>query len=190
MPTQSTTYNTRLTDEALEKRFRDTFRSQGGAELVDDLYASGVIVPVVDFTQAAEGSQLPTMLQTAWDFTTGSAQRSAAGTTSLISTAGFWRVDVSASGFATAGSGGGIFSSFIRINDGATTKPVWGLSSQVVSPVVGNFAFESDFIVFLRSGDTLELHNTNTGVYVIDVWYRQVADVSGNLVNPSGFTSS
>ena len=65
------TYNARVTTEALEKKFRDTFPSQVGAELVDDLYASGVIVPTVDFTAAAQGSELRSDLQTAWDFATG-----------------------------------------------------------------------------------------------------------------------
>ena len=91
MPTQATTYNSRVTDEALEKRFRDTFRSQGGAELVDDLYAQGVIVPVVDFTAAATGQQLSQNLQTAWDFSTGFNQVINTSTT-IINNAGFGRL--------------------------------------------------------------------------------------------------
>ena len=39
MPTNENTYNSRVTSEALEKKYRDVFPSQGGAELVDDLYA-------------------------------------------------------------------------------------------------------------------------------------------------------
>ena len=92
MPTQSTTYNSRVTDEALEKRFRDTFKAQGGAELVDDLYAQGVIVPVVDFTAAATGQQLAQNLQTAWDFSTGNGSADNA-TTAFISNSGFWLIN-------------------------------------------------------------------------------------------------
>ena len=46
---------------------------------------------------------------------------------------------------------------------------------------------EQKFVVFLRSGRSLEIftHSTNA---VIDIWYRQVADINGNLVNPAGFT--
>ena len=70
MPTNQSTYNSRLTSEALEQKFRDTFPSQAGAELVNDLYAQGVIVPVVDFSDVASGQVLPVQLQQAWDFAT------------------------------------------------------------------------------------------------------------------------
>ena len=96
MPTQATTYNSRVTDEALEKKFRDTFKSQGGAELVDDLYASGVIMPIVDFTAAAQGSELRSDLQTSWDFSTGNAVISATNN-DIVTTPGFWKVDLIAS---------------------------------------------------------------------------------------------
>lgn len=188
MPTQSTTYNTRVTDEALEKRFRDTFRSQGGAELVDDLYASGVIIPVVDFTNAAEGSQLPQNLQTAWDFSTGFDQV-AGGTTTLISNSGFWQVDLVA--VAEQDGTGVREQAQLDISDGLTTKKVWGfprtLSGSITSVIVS--AVESRFVVFLRSGDSLTATSA-TNSAVVDVWYRQIATVSGDLVNPVGFTSS
>lgn len=184
MPTQQTTYNSRVTDEALEKKFRDTFKSQGGAELVDDLYAQGVIVPIVDFTAAAQGSELRSDLQVAWDFSTGHATANN-GTTTLISTPGFWKCDlVFTTQDATSGSEGSLF-----INDGATTKVIWKatLAATVIEGVP--VASDDQFVVFLRSGDTLQA-NTSTTRNNLDVWYRQIADISGNLVNPLGFTSS
>lgn len=183
MPTQSTTYNSRVTDEALEKRFRDTFRSQGGAELVDDLYAQGVIVPVVDFTAAATGATLAENLQTAWDFSTGSNSVSNT-TTNLITNAGFWQVDLTWSRNSTAAN-----QFTVDIDDGATTKAVWALDFLAVST---STEYESNgsqsFVVFLRSGDTLSA--TVPQFCVMDIWYRQIATVTGDLVNPSGFTSS
>ena len=184
MPTQSTTYNTRLTDEALEKRFRDTFRSQGGAELVDDLYASGVIIPVVDFTQAAEGSQLPANLQNAWDFSTGTATATNSSATA-ISNSGFWRV-----GMAITFFDGGANANNVRVEISN------GLSSKVVniqrtdgSGQTPNGILQNEFVVFLRPGDSLNITSTSLE-QAIDVWYRQIADVSGNLINPTGFSSS
>ena len=94
MPTQQTTYNSRVTSESLEKKFRDTFTAQGGAELVDDLYASGVVVPIVDFTAAAEGSALRSDLQTAWDFATNIVQITSTSDTTIVTTPGFWKVDI------------------------------------------------------------------------------------------------
>lgn len=184
MPTQSTTYNSRVTDEALEKRFRDTFRSQGGAELVDDLYAQGVIVPVVDFTAAATGTTLAENLQTAWDFSTGSI--SITNTTStIINNAGFWQVGLNFVGFPAIVAR----SAAIQINDGSTTKPIWGVTGTASSITEADYLTSDNFVVFLRSGDSLEGF-TQATADILDVWYRQIATVSGDLIDPSGFTSS
>jgi len=185
MPTQSTTYNSRVTDESLEKRFRDTFRSQGGAELVDDLYAQGVIVPVVDFTAAATGQQLAQNLQTAWDFSTGHNTVNNTSTT-LISNAGFWQVDLTVA-FST--SGAGPENATLTITDGLTSKVIWELNPVAPSTDYNFGVTDGDFVVFLRSGDSLVATSSNNAVN-IDIWYRQIATVSGDLVNPSGFTSS
>ena len=186
MPTNANTFNSRVTSEALEKKFRDVFPAQGGAELVQDLFASGVIQPVIDFSSVAEGSVLSTDLQTAWDFATGS------GTTfntsaSIISTPGFWLVDLTlfASYNSVAAS-----NAAMKLSDGLTTKNVWaynaiaGLSNNDRS----NLA-EAKFVVFLRSGDSLQASTSDTHTR-LTYWYRQIADVSGNLVNPLGFVSS
>ena len=188
MPTNTNAYNSRVTDEALEKRFRDTFRAQGGSELVDDLYAQGVIVPVVDFTAAATGQQLATDLQTAWDFSTGSNQVSNA-TTTVISNAGFWRVQI----IATFGDLTKAVQNLGRIDifDGSTTTTIWGVSSATsgTSSVPAQVVTNDNFVVFLRSGDVLRVVSSSTEV-TLDVVYRQIATVSGDLVNPTGFTSS
>ena len=185
MPTQQTTYNSRVTDEALEKKFRDTFKSQGGAELVDDLYAQGVIVPIVDFTAAAQGSELRSDLQTAWDFATGYANVTNT-TTSLTVTPGFWRVNLNASVQDPSGS----VEMRVFLQDGAGTgKIIWEYNVPASSATGAVTITPTPFTVFVRSGDLLRV-NTNSTLAIIDVWYRQVADVSGNLVNPLGFTSS
>ena len=100
MPTNANVFNSRVTSEALEAKFRQVFPSQGGAELVQDLYASGVIQPVIDFSTVAEGSVLASNLQTAWDFSTGAAQINNT-TTNLITNTGFWLVDVTWTGDIT-----------------------------------------------------------------------------------------
>ena len=188
MPTNANAYNSRVTDEALEKRFRDTFRSQGGAELVDDLYAQGVIVPVVDFTAAATGQQLQQNLQTAWDFSTGSAQVVQITPQTIISTAGFWQIDLIYTGFDSDPATS--LDATVDIYDGSTYKAVWAFTN-----AVGNqqsrfqAVLESQFVVFLRSGDSLTAQSQATST-PMNIWYRQIATVSGDLVNPTGFTSS
>ena len=184
MPTQQTTYNSRVTDEALEKKFRDTFKSQGGAELVDDLYAQGVIVPIVDFTAAAQGSELRSDLQTAWDFATGSATTSN-GNTTIVSTPGFWQVGAN----FTVQDSTTALDGRVLINDGATSVIIWQCSHGAATVDGIDSTISNKFVVFLRSGDILRA-GTNSSRAILDVWYRQIADVSGNLTNPLGFTSS
>ena len=181
MPTNQNAYNSRVTDESLEKKFRDTFKSQGGAELVDDLYASGVIVPVVDFTAAAEGSSLRQDLQRAWDFSTGFNFINTTAVTTLISTPGFWKVDLNVRLYNAIGA------NRVFIDDGTTEKNVFS----VRGVAVGDFenVVSHEFTVFLRSGDTLQAAISSANNQM-DIWYRQIADVSGNLTNPLGFTSS
>lgn len=187
MPTQATTYNSRVTDEALEKKFRDTFKSQGGAELVDDLYASGVIMPVVDFTAAAQGSELRSDLQTSWDFSTENAVVNN-GNSNLTSTPGFYKVDLIAStnDFARASV---TTIARVGIYDGATLKNVWIWSTVGQAGTAPEAVAEASFIVYLRSGDTLNA-KALAASETLNIWYRQIADVNGNLVNPLGFTSS
>jgi len=189
MPTNQNAYNSRVTDEALEKRFRDTFRSQGGAELVDDLYASGVIVPVVDFTAAAAGDVLAQNLQTAWDSSTDNTSWESNASGTLVSNAGFWQVDV-VCGFEM-GSLQSSYVSRIQISDGLSANTVWSASMRVGEVTeVGVAVTEQKFVVFLRSGDSLTYQADNVFNSRTTAWYRQIADVSGNLINPSGFTSS
>ena len=181
-------YNARVTTEALEKKFRDTFPSQAGAELVDDLYASGVIVPTVDFTAAAQGSELPQLLQTALDFATEVTTRTTNGTSNITSTPGFYFLYIN---YCVALRGSQTVDFEIRINDGVAPKTIWQVG-QGNSTVNEDDIFSTDrLVVYLRSGDTLVMRTQNSGGDgFISVSSRQIADVNGNLVNPLGFTSS
>lgn len=185
MPTQSTTYNSRVTDEALEKRFRDTFRSQGGAELVDDLYAQGVIVPIVDFTAAATGQQLAQNLQTAWDFSTGTTTENNSSST-IISNAGFWQIDLTVS---TEVRNGGSNDARIYITNGLSNKVIWRVNTPSGVTNTSTVATDGKFVAFVRSGDSIVASSSNVET-TLSCWYRQIATVSGDLIDPTGFTSS
>ena len=176
MPTNANTFNSRVTSEALEAKFRQVFPAQGGAELVQDLFASGVIQPVVDFSTVAEGSVLAPNLQTAWDFATD-YQLTENTTSTLVSNAGFWRVEVTGN---WEGTGGNIR---LALTDGLTSNTIWSISS--ISATLS--IVDETRVVFLRSGDSLTLTSTAAGVIAQANW-RQIADVNGNLVNPLGFT--
>ena len=178
------TYNARVTTEALEKKFRDTFPSQAGAELVDDLYASGVIVPTVDFTAAAQGSELRADLQSAWDNAT--INRTAANVTrNVADVPGFYKV------FATVGYTPGTASpsATLFLTDNVTTHQVWGF--QVVNPGVGvdTTATSWEGVIYIRSGFILKVNSSQANL-VITVHARQIASSTGDLINPLGFTFS
>ena len=155
MPTNANIFNSRVTSEALEAKFRQVFPSQGGAELPQDLFASGVIQPVVDFSTVAEGSVLPQNLQTAWDFATGAYQNATGSFTTIISNPGFWQVDLTYAGLTLQNTSSRLLAQ-IDIYDGSTSKPVWGASNSIDS-AAKDFAYivEGKFVVFLRSGDVL-----------------------------------
>lgn len=184
MPTQSTTYNSRVTSEALEKKFRDTFTSQAGAELIDDLYAQGVIVPTVDFTSAALGSELPSFLQTAWDFST-SHNTVAGGPVNIISGgAGFYKVDL----VCTAVVASGAIEAKIFLTNGLTQVVIWEMNTPSTSVQSNTVTQQDEFYVFLESGFTLTA-TTDQPAAKLDIWTRNVADLYGNLTNPLNFSS-
>jgi len=189
MPTNANTFNSRVTSEALEAKFRQVFPSQSGAELPQDLFASGVLQPVIDFSSVAEGSVLPEILQTAWDFSTGSIKIATTTSTTIISNTGFWLVDLVHTGFDTVTVS--TSTARIFIDDGSTEKNVWARTS-CVNEATYSTAVEAKFVVFLRAGDTLKGKSQEGGSFAdqLDIWYRQIADVNGTLVNPLGFTFS
>lgn len=186
MPTNANTFNSRVTSEALEAKFRQVFPSQGGAELSQDLFASGVIQPVIDFSTVAEGSALAPNLQTAWDFSTG-VSTTTAGTTNLISNTGFWKVDLTCTFRITDPNPRQ--DAQLQIWDGSSGKTVWAISTLQDTVERGGVS-DGDFVVFLRAGDVLRAVHSGSGYQRLDVWWRQIADVNGNLVNPLGFTFS
>lgn len=185
MPTQQNTYNSRVTDEALEKKFRDTFKSQGGAELVDDLYAQGVIVPIVDFTAAAQGSELRSDLQSAWDFATGSDLNNSGTTNSVISTPGFWKINANLTAEITTADQ----IAQIQVRQNFVNAVVWRYSFSGGSATEFEPNATWDAVIFLTSGDILRSVCSSSNIR-LNISYRQIADVYGNLVNPLGFTSS
>lgn len=144
-----------------------------------NLRSTNTIIPVVDLTAAAEGSNVPESLQQAWDFATDLVKHQAASTTALISNPGFWRVDmvVSINDASTADH-------YYSISDGLTVKKIWQISGGLGSG--GEIVLENSFIVFLRAGDTFQVTGANTN-FIANTWSRQVATLDGTLVTPLGF---
>lgn len=169
-----------VTSETLQAKIRQLLPSQDGFGA--DLAAQNVIVPIVDLTASAEGSSVPEILQTALAFGSQTAFDVTNTTTTIINTTGFFRVF----GFATIKERDSGTQSFnFALSDGATDKNIAGME---VAPTTNNFAvWTYDFVVFLDSGESLKAIS-NSADTVAQGSTRQIADINGTLVQPSGFT--
>ena len=161
-----------INSQTLEDKVRNLLPSQGGLGAGQDLSASTQIVPIIDLTESAEGSNVRADLQTALSFDSVSTFVVGNTTTTLISNTGYFRV------FGNFTSNGDNVCKFI-LNDGATTKDIISFIC-----VTGTFeSFNFDFIVFLKAGDSLQAQSTTANGQVGGST-RQIADIDGNLVNP------
>lgn len=171
---------TSVTSELLQTKIRDLLPSQQG--FGEDLQASNVILPVIDLTSTAEGSSTPTFLQQAISFGSATAFNIQATTTTLANSPGFWRFR----GLSNLRGGNSPSLSYFQISDGLSIKIFW--EHYINTSTTTTFdAKEFDFVVFLRSGDNVAGRGVVSGSPLDGIYY-QVADVNGNLVNPTGFT--
>ncbi len=169
-----------ITSEALEATVRNLLPSQQG--FGEDLQAQNVIVPIIDLTPTAEGSQLREYLQRAISFTDNTYFSSRNSTDNLANSPGFWQIVGTAHTFVDATTDG-VFS--FQVNNGLAFNTLWQGFHRPQSPDTAT-AVPFDLIVFLDTGETLQA-STSTNASLRGS-YRQVADRYGNIVNPTGFT--
>lgn len=168
-----------ITSEALEATVRNLLPSQQG--FGEDLQAQNVIVPIIDLTPTAEGSQLPTSLQQAYGFDDITSFNITNATTAIVNTPGFWRIHGTGSIIPNTATGA---NANIQINNGISTKDCWLMNTTLAQQAPAVAAF--DFIVFLQTGDTLQGSANVLGRICGSV--RQVATVNGTTINPTGFS--
>lgn len=172
---------TSVTSEALQATIRRLLPSQQG--FGEDLQASNVIIPVVDLTQTAEGSILATGLQTALAFGSQTGFDEENSTQVVANTAGFHRIIGTAALETNTGSD---LSCSFTMTDGLSVKTVWKITSDINSGI--GYATQFDFNVYLNSGDSISVVSSAVGAHIAGS-SRPIADVNGNLINPSGFVS-
>tara|TARA_R110002153_G_scaffold1623_1_gene8348 strand:+ start:1207 stop:1716 length:510 start_codon:yes stop_codon:yes gene_type:complete len=163
-----------INSQDLEDKVRKLLPSQGGAGAGFDLSASTQIIPIIDLTESAEGSDLRQDLQTSLSFDTITAFSINGGTnTVIINNTGYYRV------FGIILTNGATAINF-NLFDGTTAKNIFALSSgtgfdQAYLPF--------DFNVFIDAGQSLRGNTSNTSS-VLAGSTRQIADIAGNLTNP------
>ena len=148
-----------------------------------NLRSTNTIIPIVDLTSAAEGTALPEALQFALAFGSQTAFEVEATTTDLANSPGFWRVF----GTLNIKANSSAHSAAFNLTDSVSNKEIFGWDS-------GGFAASNDhsvtpynFVIYLAAGQKLQAISSATSIQLKGS-FRQVADNSGVLVDPSGFS--
>jgi hypothetical protein len=172
---------TSVTSESLQAQIRTLLPSQEG--FGTDLMAQNVIVPVIDLTAAAEGSSTSLTLQEAFTFDDITSVEANNNTQVIAETAGFWRINVSAS--LRSEAGGSMICS-ITMSDGLSTKTLWSVTTTAGNDPTYTHP-NAVFTVFLNSGESISAVSNSSQAFV-RASTRQIADVNGVLKNPAGFS--
>ena len=131
-----------------------------------------MIVPIVDLTESAEGSSLRQDLQRSFSLTNTTSFSKGPSVTDevIINTTGYWKIKYTCVIGANANAA-------INISDGTTTKTLVLFGGFVTAAF-----YESDIDVFLAAGEDIRI-NAEANTRVMGA-FRQIADISGNLINP------
>jgi hypothetical protein len=165
--------------DTLEDKVRELLPSQGGLGQGFDLSASTQIIPIVDLTESAEGSNVRPDLQSALSFNDITSFSVSNTTSTVINTTGYYRVFGTFSG---KNSGGGATRAFMQLDDGLSAKVIYDYVFRT-SPdvqIVDNF----DFVVFLSAGQFFKIGTDATNLSIIGCT-KQLASIDGTLTTPS-----
>jgi len=169
-----------INSQELEDKIRSLLPSQGGAGAGFDLSASTQIIPVIDLTESAAGSNLRQDLQIAHSHSTATTFDVSNATTTIISNTGYFRVT------------GTVFMSYFgntsiqrlrfNLNDGATDKDIYDI--QPIGFGTANLMQITplDFNVFIPAGGSANIIATQYARFSGST--RQIADITGELTNP------
>ena len=161
-----------INSSAIESKINQLLPSQGGSGAGIDFSASTMVIPIVDLTESAEGSDVRQDLQTALSLISVTSFNVSNTTTTLVNTTGYFRV----TGLGLVDTAG---SCRLELTDGTTTKILRNFDGITNLEFVQSF----DFIVFLKAGDSL-VGVSSAGTAKLNGTTRQIATVTGDLVNP------
>ena len=165
-----------IKSEAIETKINQLLPTQGGFQPGVDFSASTMVIPIVDLTESAEGGTTRQDLQSALSLGSVTAHFfTGAATSTLQNTPGYWRV------FGQVGLYSGNQNNYFDLTDGTTTKIIWNTTTTNTSTTI--ISIPVDFIVYLTAGVSLRWVGGNTNQR-FGGCSRQIADISGNLVNP------
>jgi len=165
-----------ITSEALQATIRRLLPSQQG--FGEDLQASNVVTPIIDLTPSAQGADTPEDLRRSFGYRSITTFAVSNTTSTLVNTTGFYQVIFSVS----AQSPGQVGQADFFLTDGATAKKLLEMQFGAGQDVFQ----QSTFNVFLEAGISLTARTTRSDIKMAGST-QQFADVTGNLVTPTGF---
>ena len=157
-----------IKSEAIESKINQLLPSQGGFGAGLDFSASTMVIPIVDLTETAEGSNVRQDLQTALSLNDVTAFEVSNATTTVINTTGYFRMFGVSSLRASSATN-------ITLTDGTTSKLIY----QMVE--LGSLPF--DFMVFVSAGQSITI-GAGASCFMTGCT-KQIADLAGNLTSPS-----
>lgn len=165
-----------INSQQLESKIRSLLPSQGGIGAGFDLSASTQIIPIVDVTESAEGSNLREDLQRAISHTNATSFNLQNTSSTILNTTGYWQIQGTVAGQSDVGSS---TDTSLVINDGTTSKVLFQTET-ITNPGSQFFGFFiHPFVIKLEAGDSLigsaDLYSRLSGTA------NQIADINGNL---------
>lgn len=158
--------------ENFQRSYRNTFPSQVSSGR--DLHVSDVVIPIVDFTPTTSGTSLALELRNCINLNSNQNRITTATTTTIINGSGFFNVTCDLRGVS-----GTTTAQFDIFTDGTT-------STSIMNVLAGNgLNTRATFIVYLNSNDIMRAFTDSASD--LSVMTTPVADVNGNLINPSGY---
>ena len=157
-----------IKSQQIEDKINQLLPSQGGFQPGVDFSASTMVIPIVDLTETAEGSQVRQDLQTALSLDTVTAFSVNNTTSTIINTVGYFRIF---GGNEITSTGGSLEFQF---DDTSTTKRIFRTEG------TSGLSVPFDFVVRLTPGDTVKVISSNTNCTSNGVT-KQIADANGNL---------
>tara|TARA_E500000331_G_scaffold257512_1_gene248267 strand:+ start:174 stop:686 length:513 start_codon:yes stop_codon:yes gene_type:complete len=163
-----------INSNAIETKINSLLPSQGGFAPGVDFSASTMVIPIVDLTETAQGGTTRQDLQSALSLASCTVFDVTNTTTTIVNTTGYWRVTA----VSSCGGSPTVRNSII-MTDGTTTKQMW----EHLMNGTGNSCLNIDYIFFLPASVSLQVKSDSSGATIAGS-VRQLADLSGNLVNP------
>jgi len=172
-----------INSEGLQDKIRELLPSQGGAGAGFDLSASTQIIPIIDLTESAEGSNFREDLQKSLSLNDVTSFDVTNSTTTIINTTGYWRVFGNFQGRSSTSSD--FTTQNFELTDGTTTKII-NRYRMMATDYPNMVIIPFDFIVFINAGQSLQIQSENSGTLInFTGCTKQIASVDGTLTNPS-----